>query len=169
AGYGDALPHRLWLNRGTRSSVRDYHEAKTAALDGRAGPPGWRAAVSGRLLFIVSATGARQRRALRAWIDGARPPDADQPEAVQAGKPDRLAAALEAAPGDLLVVPLGVARLTKGIPRAPWLALQHGLRRRGAGPDTIIMGEPAPVTALPPPRPRARRSPAGRRGCPNVP
>src|SRR5262249_61331547 len=157
AGYGDALPHRLWLNRGTRSSVRDYHEAKTAALDGRSAPPGWPAAVSGRLLFIVFATGARQRRALRAWIDGARPPDADQPEAVQAGKPDRLAAALEAAPGDLLVVPLGVARLTKGIPRAPWLALQPRLRRRGAAAGINPLGGTRPLTGPPPRRERAPR------------
>ena len=128
--------------------MRDYHEAKKAALDGRSAPPGWPAAVSGRLLFIVFATGARQRRALGAWIDGARPPDADQPAAVQAGKPDRLAAALEAAPADLVVVPLGVARLTKGIPRGPWPALRRGLRRRGPEPYTIIVGEPAQVSEL---------------------
>jgi len=119
--------------------VRDYHEAKKAALDGRSAPPGWPAAVSGRLLFIVFATGARQRRALGAWIDGARPPDADQPAAVQAGKPDRLAAALEAAPGDLVVVPLGVARLTKGIPRGPWPALRRGLRRRGLHDVVVVV------------------------------
>jgi len=130
------------------SSVRDSDDARTAGLDGRSAPPGWPATGSGRLLFIVFSTRARERRALKAWIEGARPSDAHQPEAVQAGKSDRLAAALEAVPGDPAVVPIGVARLPEATSRGSWRALVRRLRRRGPEPYRIIVGKPAHVSEL---------------------
>src|SRR5690348_8346275 len=89
-----------------------------------------------------------ERRELKAWIDGARPSGADQPEAVHAGKPRRLAAALDASLGDPAVVPLGIARLPEESSGAPWPALLRRLRRSGWGASRIIVGEPARVSEL---------------------
>lgn len=94
------------------------------------------------------ASSAFERRELKAWIDRARPSGTDQPEAVYARKARRLAAALEAPPGDPAVVPLGIARLSESGAGGPSPALLRRLRRSASGASRIIVGEPAHVSEL---------------------
>jgi glycerol-3-phosphate O-acyltransferase len=137
--------------------------------------PGWpvAAAPHPRIVFLIDASSALERRLIDAWIlrhapEGAEPQlPFEIPPSRRRGQRRRSLAALDgclAAEGDVLLAPLRVAWLARerdgvrsarfsdlvrlGDPRDPGLLRQHAVLRREPDRCRIVAGEPAMASEL---------------------